>query len=268
MSGASWRVVRKEKSLLAFPVLAAAFGLGYTLLVVAPLGVLGYFVLGGYAVVGWVLLAISLLGMNIGATFFGVAAASNASCVLSGEDPKLGDGLRVARSRLKVIIQWGLVSATVGLLLQAISDRVGGLGGALIQMIGGAAWSIASFFVLPILALEGLGPFDAIKQSVKVVREKWGESLIGGAIVGLIPGLIAFAGIGVAVLGFVAGVGVTWVLGVPLIVIGVVVLVAAITVGQVLHAVFTVVVYRYATEGVAPEGFAAGDLDAVFRSKK
>jgi len=100
------------------------------------------------------------------------------------------------------------------------------------------------------------------------VREKWGESLIGGAIVGLIPGLIAFAGIGVAVLGFVAGVGVTWVLGVPLIVIGVVVLVAAITVGQVLHAVFTVVVYRYATEGVAPEGFSAGDLDAVFRSKK
>jgi Family of unknown function (DUF6159) len=268
MAGASWRVVRKEKSLLAFPVLAAAFGVGYTILVVVPLSVLGFVAFGGNGILGFVLLAISLLGMNIGATFFGVAAASNASRVLNGEDPKLGDGIRVARSRLKVIIQWGLVSATVGLVLQAISDRVGGLGGALIQMIGGAAWSIASFFVLPILALEGLGPFDAIKQSLKVVREKWGESIIGGAVVGLIPGLIAFAGIAVAVLGVVAGSGVSWVLGVPLIVIGVVVLVAAITVGQVLHAVFTVVVYRYATEGVAPEGFSTGDLDAVFRSKK
>ena len=50
--------------------------------------------------------------------------------------------------------------------------------------------------------------------------------------------------------------------------IGVVVLVVAITVGQILHAVFTVVVYRYATEGAVPEGFSAGDLDAVFRPKK
>ncbi|MSO47088.1 MAG: hypothetical protein EXQ67_03250 [Thermoleophilia bacterium] len=28
------------------------------------------------------------------------------------------------------------------------------------------------------------------------------------------------------------------------------------------------IVYRYATEGVTPEGFSAGDLDAVFRPKK
>ena len=135
-------------------------------------------------------------------------------------------------------------------------------------MIGGAAWSIASFFVLPILALEGLGPFDAIKQSLKVVREKWGESLIGGAVVSLVPGLIAFAGIGIAALGVFVGLGGLWAVGAPLIAIGVVVLVAAITVGQILHAVFTVVVYRYATEGVTPEGFSADDLNAVFRSKK
>jgi hypothetical protein len=268
MAGASWRVVRKEKSLLAFPVLAATFGLGYAILVVAPLGLIGFVAFGENTILGYVLLAIALLGMNVGATFIGVAAASKASRVLNGEDPKLGDGIRVARSRLKVIIQWGVVSATVGLVLQLISDRAGGLGGALLQVIGGAAWSIASFFVLPILALEGLGPFDAIKQSLKVVREKWGESLIGGAVVSLIPGLIAFAGIGVAALGVYMGLGGLWAVGAPLIAIGVIVLVAAITVGQILHAVFTVVVYRYATEGVTPEGFSADDLDAVFRAKK
>ena len=257
MAGASWRVVRKEKSLLAFPVLAAAFGLGYAILVVAPLGLIGFVAFGDNTILGYVLLAIALLGMNVGATFFGVAAASNASRVLNGEDPKLGDGIRVARSRLKVIIQWGVVSATVGLVLQLISDRAGGLGGALLQVIGGAAWSIASFFVLPILALEGLGPFDAIKQS-----------LIGGAVVSLIPGLIAFAGIGVAALGIYVGLGGLWAVGAPLIAIGVIVLIAAITVGQILHAVFTVVVYRYATAGVTPEGFSAEDLDAVFRVKK
>ena len=266
MAGASWRVVRKEKSLLAFPVLAAAFGIGYTILVVVPLSVLGFVVLDQYAIFGWVLLAISLFGMNVGATFFGVAAASNAASVLNGEDPKLGDGIRVARSRLKVIIQWGIVSATVGLILQAISDRAGGLGGMLLQVIGGMAWSIATFFVLPILALEGLGPFDTIKRSLSVIRAKWGESLIGGAVVNLVPGLIGLAGIGVALLGVYVGRDGVWALGVPMIVIGAVVLVAALTVGQVMQAVFSVVVFRYATEGITPEGFP--DLDSVFRSKK
>ncbi len=268
MAGASWRVVRKEKSLIAFPLLSAAFGIAYALLVMLPLGLIGFVVLNDNAIVGWVLLAIGLFGMNIGATFFGVAAASNASQVLDGKDPSLGSGITVARSRLGVIVKWGLVSATVGLVLQMVADRAGGIGGVLIQAIGGAAWSIASFFVLPILALEGLGPFDALKKSLSVIRARWGESLVGGAAVGLIPALIALAGVGLAVLGVLAGSNSTWAAGVPLIVIGLILLIAAITVGSVLRAVFTVVVYRFATEGLAPEGFPADDLALVFRPKK
>ena len=79
MAGASWRVVRKEKSLIAFPLLSAAFGIGYALLIMLPLGLIGFVVLGDSSIAGWVLLAIGLFGMNIGASFFGVAAAANAS---------------------------------------------------------------------------------------------------------------------------------------------------------------------------------------------
>jgi hypothetical protein len=267
MAGASWRVVRKEKSLIAFPLLAAAFGIGYAVLVMLPLGLLGFVVLGDNAIIGWALLAIGLFGMNIGASFFGVAAAANASHVLDGQDPTLGTGIGVAWSRKGVIVKWGLVSATVGLVLQLVADRAGGLGGALIQAIGGAAWSIASFFVLPILALEGLGPFAALKKSLSVVRARWGESIVGGAAVGLIPALIALAGIGLAVLGVLAGVNATWAGGVPLIVLGLILFFVGVTVGSVLRAVFTVVVYRYATENLVAEGFPAEDLEHVFRAK-
>ena len=38
LAGQSWRIVRTERSLLAFPVLAALFGLLYLAVVVAPLG--------------------------------------------------------------------------------------------------------------------------------------------------------------------------------------------------------------------------------------
>ncbi|MGI9186048.1 MAG: DUF6159 family protein [Gaiellales bacterium] len=267
MAGASWRVVRREKSLIAYPLLAAAFGIGYALLVMLPLGLLGFVAFGDNAIIGWVLLAIGLFGMNIGASFFGVAAAANASRVLDGQDPTLGTGIGVAWSRKGVIVKWGLVSATVGVVLQLVADRAGGLGGALIQAIGGAAWSIASFFVLPILALEGLGPFAALKKSLSVIRTHWGESIVGGAAVGFVTGLIALAGIGVAVLGVLAGLNASWAAGVPLIVIGLILFFIGVTVGSVLRAVFTVVVYRYATESLVTEGFPAEDLEQVFRPK-
>jgi hypothetical protein len=39
------------------------------------------------------------------------------------------------------------------------------------------AWSIATFFVVPVLAYENLGPLAAFKRSTQLMREKWGESL-------------------------------------------------------------------------------------------
>ena len=78
----------------------------------------------------------------------------------------------------------------------------------------------------------------------------------------------ALAGIGIAVLGAVAGVNSSWAAGVPLIVIGLVFFVIGVTVGSVLRAVFTVVVYRYATENLVAEGFPAEDLEHVFHAKK
>jgi hypothetical protein len=267
LAGQSWRIVRTERSLLAFPLLSALFAVGYLAIVIAPLGVVGYVVLGDNPILQLVLLFLMLLGMSIGATFFGVATAANASAVFDGRDPTLGDGIRVARSRLGVIVKWSIVSATVGAVLQLIGER-GGIGGALIQVVGGVAWTIASFFALPILALEGLGPIATLKQSVAVVRKKWGESLVGGVAIGFVTGLIMLAAIGVIVLGVLLGANATWVGGVPVIAIGAVVLVAAATVGAVLRAVFTVAVYRYATEGAALGGFAAEDLDRAFRPKR
>ncbi len=265
-AGASWRVVRKEPSLLAFPLFATIFALLYTLLIVAPLGVVGWLAIGENTILLWVLVAIMLFGSSIGATFFGVAAAANASRVFNGEDPKIGDGVALARSRFGVIVKWALVAATVGLVLNLIGSR-GGLGAMLVQMVGGAAWGIASFFALPILALEGLGPFDTLKRSVGVVRQKWGESLVGVVGIGAVTFLFALAAAAVVAIGIFAGVSGLWVVGIPLIIIGAVALVAVMAVASVLRAVFTVAVFRFATEGVAVEGFDAADLERTFRSK-
>jgi len=267
-AGASWRIVRGEPSLVAFPLLSAAFAVAYTLLVVLPIGIGGFLAVGDATWLGWVLLAILLLGGSIGATFFGVAAAHNASEAMDGRDPTLGGGLRVARSRLGVIIQWGLVSATVGLVLQILADKLGGIGGALVQGLGGLAWGIASFFALPILALEGLGPFDVLKRSAGVVRERWGESLAGGAAIGVVSLLGVLAALALAVPGALLWANGTPAAGIPLVVVGIGLLLVTLVVSQIVNAVFRVVVYRYATTGAVAPGFDAAELEQVFHPRR
>ena len=268
LAGASWRIVRSEPSLVAFPLLSAAAAIAYTLLVVLPIGIGGFLAFGDARILGWVLLAILLFGASVGATFFGVAAAHNANEALEGRNPTLGGGLRMAVSRLGVIVQWGLVSATVGLILQILADKLGGIGGAIVQGLGGLAWGIASFFALPILALEGLGPFATLKRSAGVVRERWGESLVGNAAIGIVSLLGILLALALIVPGAVVWSNGTPAGGIPLVVIGVAVLVVTLVISQIVGAVFRVVVFRYATDGAVAPGFTAEELEQVFRPRR
>jgi hypothetical protein len=268
LAGASWRIVRSEPSLVAFPLLSAASAIAYTLLIVLPIGIGGFLAFGDATILDWVLLALLLLGASVGATFFGVAAAHNANAALEGRDPTLGDGLRMAMSRLGVIIQWGLLSATVGLVLQILADKLGGIGGAIVQGLGGLAWGIASFFALPILALEGLGPIATLKRSASVVRERWGESLVGNAAIGIVSLLGILLALALIIPGAVVWSNGTAAAGIPLVAIGIAVLVVTLVISQIVGAVFRVVVFRYATDGAVAPGFTAAELDQVFRPRR
>src|SRR5581483_11173043 len=109
-------------------------------------------------------------------------------------------GFRAAMARLPQIFAWALVSATVGVLLKVIEnahERVG----AIIADLLGLAWSIMTFFVVPVLVVERVGPVDAVKRSISLLRETWGEALVGRAGLGFILFLLALPLILVAIVG-------------------------------------------------------------------
>src|SRR6202011_2079960 len=85
---------------------------------------------------------------------------------------------------------WAIFAATVGTILRAIQDKVGALGKIITGLIG-IVWSIATFFVVPVIAYENLGPIDAFKRSAEIMKEKWGESLGSTFSFGLLR-LVAF----------------------------------------------------------------------------
>ncbi|MGZ5365402.1 MAG: DUF6159 family protein, partial [Mycobacterium sp.] len=66
--------------------------------------------------------------------------------------------------RIGPILGWTLVAFTVGLVLRFLENRFP-IAGRIAVWISGAAWAIATFFVVPVIAL-GTGPFRSLKRSV------------------------------------------------------------------------------------------------------
>jgi hypothetical protein len=241
----SWSVIRKEKSLLVFPIISAIMTIAIAASFFLPL----YIVFGGADMVNqwysWVLLFIwYILAFTI-SIFCNVALMANASKVMDGENPTIGYGLSFAASRFKYILQWAIFSAIVGMTLQAIRKE-GGLLGDIVAAIAGAAWSIATYFVIPVMAFEQLGPVTAMKRSLSFLRQNWGEALVANLRVGIIILLLALLGLIPIVIGVIIGTGIAILVGFAIAVLYWVILGVL---GSAMNQVVVVAMYRYATTG-------------------
>ncbi|HEX8769309.1 MAG TPA: DUF6159 family protein, partial [Acidimicrobiales bacterium] len=198
--------------------------------------------------------------------------------ILKGEHASFEDGMSAANEHNGSLGLWALITVVVGWILSMIQG--GGDDNVVITIIRAilagllaAAWSLVTFFVLPVIMLEGLSTPQAMKRSVSIIKNKWGEAVVGSfrigarvALVFILPGLlIAALGVGLAVaIGGVAGVisgGVLVLGGVALMVVGMVRQAAA-------RQVFGVALYRYAADGLVIGPFAEADLAGAVRPKK
>ena len=196
---ASWAVLRADKELLLFPVASGIAS--FAVVVVLFLGWVGSGGLDrldgdGVGLVDLILLYVFYFITSSVVIFFNSALIAAANIRLDGGDPTLSDGFRIAFSHLPAILGWAAIAATVGLILQALRERGGALG-FVVSLIGGMAWGLITYLVVPILVVEGIGPVDAIKRSASLLRKTWGEQIVGNFSIGLVIGL-AFIGVAVA----------------------------------------------------------------------
>jgi hypothetical protein len=199
--------------------------------------------------------------------FFNSALVGAALIRLEGGDPTVADGFRIAFSRIGAIFGYALIAATVGLLLRALQERAGWIGRWVAGLLG-VAWTVATFLVVPVLVAQNLGPVDALKQSASMLRRSWGENLVGNGGIGIVGGLLLFLVLSV-------GIALAVVLGVQqmptlAIAVGVMTVVVVLLLGLVqaaLSGIYSAALYRYASEGQAPQGFDAAQLAGAFRHK-
>jgi len=197
--------------------------------------------------------------------FFNSALVACAIIRFKGGNPTLSDGLRASMRRLPQIACWALVSATVGLVLRVIESRSEKAGQFAAALLGGA-WSLATFFVVPILVVEQAGPVDAVKRSLSVLRKTWGEALGANFGIGLLTFLICIPGFGLLIGGGMLLAGGNIGLGAVLLVVGVLWLLTSGLISATLDSILLAALYLYAEQGTVPQHFNDRLLRDAFTS--
>ena len=267
---ASANVLRQDKELVVFPLVSVAA----LILVVASFAVpvLGFDLLASasarhLSAPAYVLGFLFYFTQYFVIAYFNTALVGAAMMRLDGGDPTLGDGLRIANRRIVAIAGYALIAATVGMLLRALQQRLGFIGRMVVGLLG-AAWSVATFMVVPVLAATDVGPVDAVKESARLLRKTWGENVVGQAGMGFVFGFIFFAVIG---MGTVLVVGAIAAQSVALIVAALVVMMLALGITALVHSalagIYSAALYRYATKGEGMPGFDGDALRLAFAPK-
>jgi hypothetical protein len=266
----SWDVLKGDASLALFPILSTIFASLAMVSIWAPTlitrGVFDHQTVERNDPVIYAAGIASAYVSTFVALFFNVALAACAAHSMRGEDTRVRDGLAAAARRIGPILGWAVVSTTFGLLLRAFENRVPLLG-KIAAGIAGAAWGIATFFVVPVIALEGTGPLKSLQHSAAIIKARWGEGATGAATIGLVTAGFSVAIATVAVFGVMVLLGSGQaLLGYLVLAVAVVLMFGVAVVSATLSQIFRVAVYQFALYGQTPRGFDGPQLRAAFRA--
>lgn len=268
LTKASWAVLMADKELLAFPIISFFASALVLLTFMVPMLLSGLFdAVLGIPFMGTIIMFLFYLVLYTVTIFCNAAIVGAAHIRLKGGDPTISDGLSIAWQNIGPILGYAAISATVGVILRAISERSGTLGRIVISLVG-AGWNIVTFLVVPVLVIEGIGPVDGIKRSFELLKTTWGEQIAGnmglGFVFGLFYVLVGVLSVPLFILGIVLN-------ALPLIAVGAVVMLLGFSlVGLVqasMQGIYTAAVYQYATTGQAGEFFDPEVVKHAFKQK-
>ena len=147
------------------------------------------------------------------------------------------------------------------------SEKKGGGVGSIIASLLGAAWNVVTFLVVPVIAVEGIGPIKAIQRSWNLLKRSWGEQIAGTLSIGLVFTLIGILG-GLLLVGAGVGLSILFESILPAILFGgllILFILALSLLSSTLSGIFTASVYAYAAEnqiGLIDEGLIQDAINA------
>ena len=259
----SWALLREHPSLIRFPLYGAV---ATTLLAIVFLGP-GLYLWDDDQLAGAIpLIVIGVSVHSLVGFYVSVGLAACADKIFRGAEAAVSDGLAVARSRFRQISGWAAVSAAVSLVMGVLENQGGALGTLAARLVG-MAWTLVTVLAVPVIAIEGTGPFETIKRSGALFRERWGQQITGNIAIGAAVFLLGVLPAAALIVGGVVVWSSASFLGALLVVIGALVLAIALLVSRALSGIFGVALYRYALDGETVGGFTREDMESAVKVK-
>ena len=265
----SFEVLKKDKEIMLFPVISAIVTVLLLISFLVPVFLLNFSetssgismeMTGNYY---YILLFVFYVLSYFIVIFFNTGLITCANIRLNGGDPTFRDGFNNAKKHVGKIFVWALVSATIGLVLNLISERSGMLGKIAAALIG-MAWSLLTFFVIPVMIFENIGVFESIKKSGHLFKKTWGENVIAQFSMGFIFAILGILGIIPIVISFLTG---SFAIIILAFAITVVYWVILGIVSASLNGIFVAALYNYANTGKIPSAYSPEVIEGVFRPK-
>lgn len=202
--------------------------------------------------------------------FCNLAAYSEILEALNEKTVSIRRGFRVALSKWRSVLLWSLFAGLVGILLKQLETRFSFVGQIVLRLIG-LTWTVASVFVIPVMIREPgtANPIGLLRKSAGVLKQTWGESLLG--FIALRVGLLSF--VFCIILCFV-GLPFAFreislfytLLAATALLIGL--FIVYIYVLGVANQVYRCALYIYASEGVIPSEFTPEMMNQAWKVRK
>ena len=274
---ASYAVLRQDREMLLFPLLSMIGTIIVTILFIIPLASTGIFeaasteegMSNSQSITAFVIAFLFYFVTYTVIIFSNVAIDGMAMMRLRGEDPTVKDGFRIASEHINVILGYAAISATIGMILNAIRGNEDNIIGQIVAGLIGTAWNLITFLVIPVLVIEGVGPIEGIKRSGSLLKSTWGENVVGSFAMGIISFLVMLGagliiGLPLFLIASATNSGIIIALAVAVIVL---MFVAIGLFFSALNSIFTAALYNYATGNGAGEFFPESMISGAFTSK-
>src|ERR1700734_3399224 len=257
---ASLRLFRQDRHMIWLPVMATITAVIAFAIIAGPVALeLGH---SGIAVV--VALACGSVVATAATVIFNVALVFAATDRIEGRTPTIRGSLAQAWGRRNVIFSWAILSAVVGTAIRLLEQRLG-LVGRLIGFAGGLAWAVATFLVIPVLAFENVGPIEAIKRSSSILKARFGTIARGGLRFGFLFLGLSLGALAVLAIGVLCVAKHAWVVGIPVAVLGFILLIGGSMYAQAAGMYMRTILYRYAMDQPVPD--LGVDVGGAFGSR-
>lgn len=248
---ASIKLISMDAELLLLPILSGLLMIGLIASFILP-AIFSDSKIFETETYGYIFIAATYFASFFLLYFTQAMIVASAKKRLNGENPTLGSSFSAAAAHIGQILILSIIGAIIGVITSALRGKNGrgNILGSILSSIIGVAWTVISYFSIPIIMEENLGVFDSFKKSAELVGKAWGTGIAANVSLGLI--MLPFFLLLVLTL---ASIFISPYLAIFLGILTLIALFVGVILQSVAKGIVSEVLYIYATTGKVPDVF-------------